>query len=239
VDEVGDAVSGESRGIPGNRRLAPGAGLSAFLVKGPDARIPVLLRTLETMASTRILSSPRLLTNDKEAAEIQIAEEVPVAQLNVLNNTVSSTSFQSFVPAGTQMKITPLISGGGHVRLAISLSLDAFLGTSPAPNLPPAKTTRKLSTNVTIPDGSTIILGGFTARREIETEAKVPILGDIPILGLLFRNTVSATQKSHIYVFISPRILSDQDFGDLLEQSRVEEERARTEAGHDEYEEEK
>ncbi len=231
VDQVGSPVTASSPGIPENRLLRPGVGLSAFLVKGTqdEPQIPIVIQALQRVADTRILNAPRLLTNDNESAEISIAEEVPVAQLNILNETASSTSFQQFVPAGTQMTIKPSISEGGHLRLEISLTLDSFLGAPPSPNLPPPKTTRKLKTNVTVPDGSTIILGGFTARREIEAEEKVPILGDIPVLGLLFRTTTHSTAKSHIFVFITPRVMKDPDFGDLKDRS-IEEEAARNRA---------
>ena len=138
-----------------------------------------------------------------------------MTSVTALNTSTTTTSFKEFVPAGTSLIITPQILHRDWLRLEIEQSIEAFNGNSPAPGVPPPKSSRSIKTIVTVPNGRTIILGGLCGRREVETIDQIPILGDIPLLGLLFQSRARTVSKTNLYIFITPQILEDPGFSDL------------------------
>jgi type II secretory pathway component GspD/PulD (secretin) len=104
--------------------------------------------------------------------------------------------------------------------LEIDQYIEAFVGTSPSLGVPTPKSSRTLKTVVTVPNGRIIILGGLCSRREVETVEKIPLLGDIPILGFFFQSRTRIVSKTNLYIFIQPRILSHAQFDDLEEVSK-------------------
>jgi general secretion pathway protein D len=116
----------------------------------------------------------------------------------------SSTNFNSY-DAGITLDITPHISEGDLLRLDISLTksdFGAILATRP-----PDKTSREVQTVVTLPNGSTVILGGMLDMKQEKSGSKVPILGDIPLLGGLFRNVHNSEKGTKIYMFVKAEII--------------------------------
>ena len=148
--------------------------------------------------------------------------EVPVTSTNALNTATTTTSFKEFVSAGTVLSIEPHIIHHKWLRLKIDQNIEDFVGTSPSPGVPPPKSSRSIKTVVTVPSGRMIILGGLCDRREVETIDKIPLLGDIPVLGILFQSRTRSVSKTNIYVFIVPRILDDPEFKDLQDLSQQE-----------------
>lgn len=223
VDRAGDVIAPGSPGRAVGRVPVPGTGLNGYLVKALGEnrnRLPLVLRALQQRTSTNVLSLPRVLAIDGVPAEIKVADETPVIQTNALNTATTTTSFQEFVPAGTSLKFTASLSDRKTVALDIEQVVEAFVGTAPSPGVPPAKTSRTLKTTVRVPDGRIAILGGFSVGREIETVESVPLLGDIPLLGFLFRNTVRSVSRSYLYIFVQPRIIAAGDVEQLIDVSR-------------------
>jgi len=123
------------------------------------------------------------------------------------------------VTAGTQFFVTPHISESDYLRVEYQIMLNSF-GEQADPELPPARSTSTIQSEATVPDGSTIVVGGIQASSESESVDKVPLLGDIPLVGLAFRNTVIRKQYITTYLFITTTIMKSEDFGDLEEVSK-------------------
>ena len=121
-------------------------------------------------------------------------------------------------PGCTEFTITPHISERDYLRVEYKISLDSF-GAKADPDLPPSKNTNKIESEATVPNGATIVVGGLQVSSETESVSKVPILGDIPILGFAFRNTIVRKQYRTTYLFITPVIMQSDNFDDLKEAS--------------------
>jgi type II secretory pathway component GspD/PulD (secretin) len=188
------------------------AGLTAAIVRSDH--VPIIMTALKRNADTRILSSPQLLVDDNEFAEIVSLDLQPTTTTQI-GNTTSQTAFGGYEEAGTTLAVTPSISEGGYMRLEYQITLSNFIGTGSA-GVPPPKQERSVSSSsVTIPGNATIIVGGIKLNSEGKTIVKVPLLGDIPIVGHLFSDTNKANTSTRLYVFITPRIMRDVNFGDV------------------------
>lgn len=208
----GAGADGTGGAILDPRVVTPGlGGFTAAIIQ--SNYVPFVINALQTDSDTRILSTPQLLVNDNEEAAIVSVEEQPTSNTSQ-GDGATVTSFQDFQEAGTTLTVTPTISDAGFVRLEYEVELSNFTGV-PANGLPSPRNTNNLNGLATIPSDSTIIIGGITVRNSVETIAKIPILGDIPLLGLLFRDQSSVDTDSILYVFITPRIMLDANFDDL------------------------
>lgn len=223
----------DSDGIPigdvgqpaGNAPRTPGSalpnGILLGLTNGPFS-IPVLLRALQETSATNVLSQPRVLTNDNQQATLTFTEQEPTRQ-QIQGRTTDSTGFGGYEDAGITFTITPHISsesGREYLRLEIDIKVEKFTGAPPGPDLPRRKFSRQITGEVTIPDNATIVIGGLTETTVSKTVSKVPILGDIPILGELFRTETNTQERKNLYIFLRPVILRDDDFGDLIDYSQ-------------------
>jgi len=155
---------------------------------------------------------PRLLSLCGAAVLGSVAE-APFTSVNA-SDTVSTTSFAGYASAGTTVTITPQISEGEHIQLQYSITLNSFTGGGSA-GIPPPRQTNTIDSKVTVPDGYAIIVGGLTRKDVSETLTKVPILGEIPLLGYLFSSRTMNDSSSTLFVFIRPVILRDDQFEDL------------------------
>ncbi len=176
--------------------------------------IPLIINATQTDTDVRILSSPQVLVNDNEEASIVSIEEQPYSTTN-FGQTTDTTSFGGYETAGTQLTVTPSISDGGFLRLEYSIELSNFITASGTADLPPPKNTRTVTGKATIPTDATIVIGGLTVEDVRDTVVKVPFIGDIPLLGELFKRTNKVNNKAKLYVFLTPRIMTDPNFNDL------------------------
>jgi general secretion pathway protein D len=174
-----------------------------------------VLQAVATQNDSNILSLPSILTNDNAEATVKADDSVPFTQTNQGQNS-DTTSFGGEKTAGITLKISPTISAGGYLRLNIDLQVSAFSGQAADPTVPPPSLQRSIQTSVTIPDGHTMIFGGVITDDQRRQEDKVPILGDLPIIGFLFRNTNDQSKKTNLYFFLTPHIIAD-DFATLDE----------------------
>jgi general secretion pathway protein D len=220
VDSDGNPVSLESPGIPAGRQPIMGSGFVFGITRGSEIKIPLLLSLIGKQSDLTILSMPRILTNENEEAEIKALQQVPT-------NTVSSSSqiasqisggFQ-FQDAGITLKITPHISENRSLWMEIEQKIEEFSGTESSLvggiALPPSKTTREIKCTITVPNHRTVVLGGITSTISSKSVTKIPFLGDIPLLGQLFRYEKTSTTRRNLFIFITPHILSHEEFDDL------------------------
>ena len=159
------------------------------------------LSALEADGKGKIISSPRVVTADQQPALIEQGEEIPFQQA-----TSSGATSVQFKKANLKLEVTPQITPDGNVILVVDVAKDSrgvAVGSSFAIN------TKHVKTNVQVENGGTVVLGGIFTQTEIDSQLKVPVLGDIPVLGRLFRSTRRTRDQTELLIFITPRIVTD------------------------------
>jgi len=166
-----------------------------------------LLKALASDTDSNVLSTPSLTTLDNEEATISIGQEIPVITGSTLGNN-NSNPFQSVdrKDVGIKLKITPQINEGDGVILKIEQEVSSIAGATGADIV---TNKRQINTTVLAGDGQTIVLGGLIDDDIQESAQKVPLLGDIPLLGYLFSSRATTKVKRNLMVFIRPTILDD------------------------------
>jgi type II secretory pathway component GspD/PulD (secretin) len=194
--------------------VSPG-GTAAVLA--PD-NFKAIIQALQSNGNAKVMSAPQVLVNDNAIGFINSIAEEPTLEINQ-GETVATTSFAGFVEAGTQFAITPHISENNYLRVEYQITLNSFAAEPSLPSIPPPRNTSSIRSEATIPDGYTIIVGGLQATNEIENIDKVPLLGDLPLIGFAFRNTSMKKEYRTTYLFITPTIMDKEDFSDLKDYS--------------------
>ncbi|AWA08140.1 GspD family T2SS secretin variant ExeD [Aeromonas hydrophila] len=186
-------------------------GMAAGFYKGNWA---ALVTALSTDTKNDILSTPSIVTMDNKEASFNVGQEVPV-QSGSQSSTTSDQVFNTIErkTVGTKLVVTPQINEGDSVLLNIEQEVSSVAQTQ-APGtstLGPTFDTRTIKNAVLVKSGETVVLGGLMDEKTQEKVSKVPLLGDIPVLGYLFRSTSNSTSKRNLMVFIRPTILRDAD----------------------------
>ena len=216
-------------GDDGGLDLIPGLGFNGAVLEADVA--DVIVRALKTDARARVVASPRILVNDNASGTIASLSEQPVTSINQgLNSDV--VTFSQFVSAGTEIVVTPHIAEADFLRLEFSVSLDSFSGEGGA-GVPPPRQSNVVESEVTVPDGSTIVVGGINRQDAAETVSRIPILGQIPILEYLFSSRTKTASTATLFVFLKPVVLRDDAFADLKYLSASDLRAAGLEAGAD------
>jgi general secretion pathway protein D len=177
-----------------------------------------ILRAIRTDANNNVIATPSALTMDNQEAELKVAQEVPfiTGQYTANNTAVVGGAVNPFQTiqrqeVGTILKLTPTISAeGNQVMLKISIE-SSSLGAKPPGAVDLVTNKRTVSTNVLIEDGGIVVLGGLIEDDSVKGESRVPYLGSIPILGLLFKTRNQTSIKNNLMIFIRPKIMRDAD----------------------------
>jgi len=201
-------------GIPDSRiPNEPSSGIAAGILDGDDFSLPVLLQLVEERRNSNVLNIPSVLVNNNGSATVESKEEQPTREINQTQFGQQETA-GPYVEAGVTMQISPSISASNYLRLNIELEVSNFIGTAQG-SIPPPITTRIIRTTVNVPDGDTMVIGGIIIDNTNKTRNQVPLLGDIPILGHLFRRESGSKDRTALYFFVTPHILRDEKFADL------------------------
>ena len=199
-----DYVLGTTLGAAG---LGGGQGLS-FTMTGED--FSFLLRTFQSNSRLEILSRPVLMVENGREGKISIADQIPVVSNTTINNQGNPQSTVTQEEVGIILTVKPQISPDGYVSIEITQEISNFSGetvqlteglSSPVIN------DRTIESNVTLRDGETVVLGGMIQERKSEGETKVPLVGDLPVIGPLFRTTDFAQQKTELMVVLNVNVL--------------------------------
>lgn len=189
--------------------------------------VPIIINAMATTGSGRIVASPQLLVDDNEEAVISSIVQQPTTTTQAVAGSEPITSFGGYQDAGPKLTIKPRLSTGDLLSMKYELELSSFRGDSNANGVPPPKDVANIkSESVTLPSDSTIVVGGLELTQKDHTVVRVPLLGDIPIIGEAFKSTTDSEQKRTIYVFITPRIMRDPIGNDLRYISKRPAERA-------------
>lgn len=163
------------------------------------------LSALEADGKGKIISSPRVVTEDKQVALIEQGVELPYE-----NSTSSGATAIEFKKANLRLEVTPQITPDGNVVLEVDVSKDSK-GEDTRAGF--AINTQHVKTKVMVENGGTVVLGGIYQQTERTNESKVPFLGDVPLLGYLFKTTARESSKTELLVFITPKIVNDNVAG--------------------------
>lgn len=173
-----------------------------------------LLQALASASNTNLLSTPSILTLDNEEAEIVVGQNVPFITGSTTSAANTATNpFQTISreDVGLTLKVVPQINEGDVVRLQVEQEVSSVATATTVQSADLITNKRSIKTTILADDGETIALGGLIEDSQLETESKIPLLGDIPVLGRLFRATGSQKLKRNLLVFLQPKIIRDRE----------------------------
>lgn len=185
-----------------------GEGLSGTV--GSRGDFAILIQALSQSTEANLLSTPSITTLDNRPAEIVVGQNVPFRTGSFVSQGVTTTPFTTIERAdvGITLRVVPRIHDGDTVRLEVSQEVSSLVG-SVAGAADIITNRRSIQTTVLADDGQTIVLGGLISDDQIETRSQVPVLGDIPILGELFKSRRNTKTRRTLFVFLRPTILRD------------------------------
>ena len=170
-----------------------------------------LIRAIASNSTTNVLATPQILAMDNTDAEFEVGATVPIKEQNTSSNGTTSTTTKN-QEAKLSLKITPQINKATRfVKLKINYSLNDFVGETDTSGNGQATTTRAAITEIMVRDRDTIAMGGLLRDKETVSLNKVPLLGDIPVLGWLFKSKNKSVRKTNLLFFLTPRIISPYD----------------------------
>jgi general secretion pathway protein D len=215
VDSITTTSNGDTVVVP-TEKTQPGdlsslasllGGVNGFLLGGVSGGWGAVLQAVSTDTNSNILATPHLTTMDNEEAFFIVGQDVPLITGSTTGST-NSNPFQSVErqEVGIKLKVTPQINEGDAVQLLIEQEVSSISG---ATSVDVIINKREIKTTVIVDDGGTIVLGGLIDEDVQESVSKVPLLGDIPILGHLFKSTSTSVRKRNLMVFIRPTIIRD------------------------------
>jgi general secretion pathway protein D len=204
------SIFGLSSVTPGSSAAAAtGTGGTAVVLDPGD--YSVVVKALERVSQGRSVSKASALVNNNESASVSNTVQQPFST-TTLDDGDSITSFGGSESAGTQISVTPQIAEGEFLVLTYDVSLSAFIGEATSEGLPPPSQNTSISSVATIPDGYAIVVGGLELLTNSDADTKTPLLGDIPILGNLFKSQTESLSTTKFYLFIRASVLRSPAF---------------------------
>lgn len=187
-----------------------GSLLPADMKNTSALNFPVILKALQSNGILNVLSSPTLLTSDNKEAEIFVGENVPFAGTTTIGSGGVSQQSVERKDTGITLKITPQITDGDYIKLDVQQEISALKSTAVIGAAKDLVTTkRSAKTSVVVKDQETVAIGGLISETENITENKVPLLGDIPLLGYLFKSKGVSRSKTNLILLLTPRVIKD------------------------------
>jgi general secretion pathway protein D len=224
-------IIGVSTGVAqGTIALGEGINLGILRNYGGTYALAALARMLQSQTNTNIVSTPNLITLDNEEAKIVVGSNVPFVTGSFSNTGAtgggSVNPFQTIErrDVGITLRIRPQIGEGGTVRMAIYQEVSTIIdkvapGTT---NAGPSTNKRLIESNVVVDDGGIIVIGGLIEDRFVDNKSQVPLLGDIPWIGALFRSQSRTKTRTNLMVFLRPVVLRDAASADKLSLDRYD-----------------
>jgi type IV pilus assembly protein PilQ len=215
VDRLGNTVK---LAVPGSANVGTGVNLAPSTIYGGlrfgrivgNERLDVTLQAAAKKGKAKVLSNPKVATLNNKAANIKITDQTHYDQQTVTTANGITTVAHAYtnVDTGITLTVTPTINSDGRIAMHVAPSVIQLAGT-PDGVSPPQTATRSTDTNVIVKDGETIVIGGLIHDTQSETVYKVPVLGDIPLLGLLFRRKSTARTRVELLIFVTPKVIED------------------------------
>lgn len=198
-------------------RTITGAGTGLLAAVSHEGQLPVLLRAIKSDSDTKILATPFILADDNETSDISSTDTI-YFETTTSTNTGTSTG-QGTAEAGISLSLTPTISEN-VVLINLTMSVSSFGAQSSGTGGVPDRSENTINSQVTVADGDLFIIGGLARESDGVSVSKVPILGDLPLLGWLFQSKASTKSRNNLYIFLNAHILRSDDFSELRNISR-------------------
>lgn len=200
-------------------------GLNIRFLKGD---VDIAVAALQKVGKLDILSRPYILASDNQPAEIVVGNRVPIVTATRVTEAGQVISTIQYQDIGIILRVTPHINPDGLVILDVAPEISALTGTNVSITegvSAPVYATRSATSRVAIQDGQTIVIGGLMEDRLTESERKVPLLGDIPLLGGLFRRTTSEKSKTELLIFLTPQVALQPEAMEAISDREIEQSR--------------
>jgi general secretion pathway protein D len=207
-----------------------GAGIKIGGLLFPN--IGAVLNAYQNDTDVRILSTPQLLTLDNEDAEITVGENIPYVsrQDSGVVGVTGTTNYSSYdyKDVGVTLKVTPQINKDGFIRMKIDQSVTKIVNQSASVDaagsqvLTPTTLKRTAKTTVVVKSGETVVIGGMIQDDSSKGTGKVPLLGDIPLLGWLFKTRSTTNTRTNLFVFITPRIIQNPEDASKIQEEKMD-----------------
>ena len=206
-------------------------GLSLAMISGtftgPDGtvyhQLPVYLRALAGNTDLKILSNIPLWAQNNLEASVSVVENIPILKSSVEGSGSDRDFIQNIErqDVGIKLVLTPHVNPDHEIQIDLNPSIEAVVDAGTENNYTPVISKREVKTTVTVPDRSTVVLSGLIREDESVVVSKVPLLGDIPLLGWLFRSTSRAKKRTNLLIFVTPTIVTDVEMAEK-ERARLE-----------------
>jgi type IV pilus assembly protein PilQ len=218
-DPVGSVSTDVGPGF--NFSSAPSSGTSGRSLFGMTVgrldrllNLEFALQMMESESKGKIVASPKVITQNKKTAELNTKDTTSFAKATETESGGSLFEFEE-ISVELKMKVTPQVTNEGSIVLEVDISKEHFGGRPEGSSFaPPDKAKREVKTNVLVDNGSTIVIGGIYSYENTESHSGVPYLKDIPLIGWLFRTPFNpATRKRELVIFLTPRIINQEEAG--------------------------
>lgn len=186
--------------------VTPGASRIAFgLISLSDFMLDLELSAVQADGYGEVISTPKVMTADKQAAKIESGTKIPYASSS--GGGANAVPKTEFIDATLSLDVTPSITPEGKVMMKLNITKDSPSSPTPTGQLTINK--NSIDTNVLVDNGETVVLGGIFEQENLNSQTKVPFLGDIPYIGRLFRRDMKTDKKRELLIFVTPRIVND------------------------------
>ena len=204
INQTGiNAVSADPKSFVNSNLGTPTTGsMSAIFAPNSNTLIGLEVDALELQSEGRTISSPKVMTSNYQAANIQQGVQIPYQQASSAGNTNVA-----FINATLSLQVTPQITDDGYISLNVNIQKNTPSSLSVQGT--PAIDTNSVTTQIRVKDGSTILVGGIYVDDQQQVQQQIPGLGDIPYLGWLFKSQVTKNNKKELLIFITPRIIAN------------------------------
>lgn len=210
--KLSDAVTG-----------AVGASNPGFSLLFSAGETKIALNALSSITDVNVISSPNLMVLDNRKAVLQIGDQVPIATESAVDTSSDSTVVNSIElkDTGIILTVTPRVNDSGRVILDITQEVSDVVRTTTSGIDSPTIRQRKVTTTVVVNDGDSLALGGLIQKRDDVTKSQVPVLGDVPVLGNLFKHKEDTERRTELLILITPHVVRDfREANDVTEEFR-------------------
>jgi type IV pilus assembly protein PilQ len=163
------------------------------------------IRALESITDTTILANPKILAVNKQLGQVYIGDKIGYNSQTTLVEGVGSTSKVSFLDTGTKLSFRPYISADGYIRMDIHAKNSAEDATATVVS----ETSTEIVSNIMVKDGQTVVIGGLFQDKIETTKSQIPLLGDLPFVGAIFRGTADQSVRKEVIVLLTPHIIEE------------------------------
>jgi len=191
------------------------SGFSLTFLNDSVANIIGILNAQVGKSNFVVVSAPQVLTLDNQEAEINVGQDVPVRVNSFTNVTGTQSNSFEYRPVGIKLKFTPQVNKNRMVTINLFQEVKSLIPSSD-PTANPTIAKKDIKTFVRVQDGQTIVIGGLVSNDRTATISKVPILGELPLIGFIFRRTETITKRRNLMVFITPHILTNRAIADKV-----------------------